>query len=108
MSDFTEIKKGLKKYDVLSGDDAFIQTMKEFQIEAQKKFDTIEHLQKKSESSYESAVTFYGEDANKMQPNEFFKIFHTFLASWQVRNEILLFNGALLTKYICIYIEMLR
>jgi hypothetical protein len=87
MTDLSEIKKGLKKYDSLSGDDAFIQTMKEFQFKAQKKFDTIEQLQKESDTLYESAVTFYGEDANKMQPNEFFKIFHTFLASWQVKKK---------------------
>lgn len=58
--------------------------MREFQIEAQKKFDTIEQLKKESDSSYEIAVTFYGEDANKMQPSEFFMIFHTFLNSWKV------------------------
>lgn len=86
-SEFSTIKKGLKQFDSLSSEDSFTETMKAFEKEAQKKFDSLEQLQQKSDTSFEKVVSFYGENTKTMQPNEFFRIFHTFATSWQVRNE---------------------
>lgn len=84
MSSFSSIRKGLKQFDVLSNDDAFTNTMKEFQKEAKEKFDQVEKIQIKSESSFEKVVSFYGEHVEKTQLNEFFGIFHVFINNWQV------------------------
>lgn len=82
-SEFSTIKKGLKQFDSLSSEDSFTETMKAFEKEAQKKFDSLEQLQQKSDTSFEKVVSFYGENTKTMQPNEFFRIFHTFATSWQ-------------------------
>ncbi|CAO3610251.1 unnamed protein product [Mucor fragilis] len=82
-SNFAAIKKGLKQFDVLSSDDAFTHTMKQFQKEAKDKFDQVEKLQAESETSFEKTVVFYGENADKTQLNEFFSIFHVFVNNWQ-------------------------
>ncbi|CAO3653877.1 unnamed protein product [Mucor hiemalis] len=83
VSEFSNIKKGLKQFDVLSSEDSFTETMKAFEKEAKKKFDMIEQLWQKSDSSFEKVVSFYGENSKTMQPNEFFKIFYTFSTSWK-------------------------
>lgn len=83
MSDFATIRKELKQFDILSGNDIFIQQMKEFQKEAQNKYNSIEKLLKETEASYENVVSLYGENNKTMQPNEFFKIFFTFTTCWQ-------------------------
>ncbi|KAG1121834.1 hypothetical protein G6F42_012044 [Rhizopus arrhizus] len=82
-SSFATIKKGLKQFDVLSSDDAFTNTMKQFQKEAKDKFDQVEKLQVESEASFEKVVLFYGENTEKTQLNEFFSIFHVFVNNWQ-------------------------
>lgn len=84
-SSFASIKKGLKQFDVLSSDDAFTCTMREFQKEAKIKFDQVDKLQSESEASFEKAVSFYGENVQKTQLNEFFNIFCVFINSWQVK-----------------------
>ena len=84
MSDFSSIKKGLKQFDILSSDDSFTGTMKAFQKEAQTKFDDIDLLQQDTDASFEKVVLYYGENSKTMQPSEFFRIFQTFTASWQV------------------------
>lgn len=84
-SSFATIKKGLKQFDVLSSDDAFTNTMKQFQKEAKDKFDQVEKLQVESEASFEKVVLFYGENTEKTQLNEFFSIFHVFVNNWQVK-----------------------
>lgn len=87
VSEFSNIKKGLKQFDVLSSEDSFTETMKAFEKEAKKKFDMIEQLWQKSDSSFEKVVSFYGENSKTMQPNEFFKIFYTFSTSWKVKKS---------------------
>ncbi|GAN04863.1 hypothetical protein MAM1_0075c04328 [Mucor ambiguus] len=82
-SSFATIKKGLKQFDALSSDDGFTHTMKQFQKEAKDRFDQVETLQAESEASFEKVVSFYGEDADKTQLNEFFSIFHVFVNNWQ-------------------------
>jgi hypothetical protein len=84
MSSFSSIRKGIKQFDILSSDDAFTNTMKEFQKEAKEKFDKVEKIQIKSEESFEKVVSFYGENVEKTQLNEFFSIFHVFINNWQV------------------------
>lgn len=84
MSEFSSVKKGLSQFDILSSDDTFTETMKAFQKEAKLKYDIIDQLQQDSETSFQKAVLFYGENVKTMQSNEFFKIFYTFVSNWQV------------------------
>lgn len=84
LSEFASTKKGLNQFDILKESDEFVHIMKEFQKEAKNKFDKMEELQQQSEDAYNNAVVFYGENPEKMQPNEFFKIFQTFIQSWKV------------------------
>lgn len=85
MSDFATIRKDLKQFDILSGQDNFIQHMKEFQKEAQEKVKLVENLFKETDQAYEHVVILYGENNKTMQPNEFFRIFSTFTTTWQVK-----------------------
>jgi hypothetical protein len=87
MSDFSIMKKGLKQFDILSGEDNFVEIIKEFQKEASNKFDQVEKVAQEFEQAYESVVLFYSENSKTMQPNEFFKIFSTFTISWQVSSK---------------------
>ncbi|CEJ02837.1 Putative Proteophosphoglycan ppg4 [Rhizopus microsporus] len=87
MTDFCEIKNGLKQFDVLSGDDSFTEIMKHFQTEAESKVSQVEQLQVKSDELFQKTVSFYGENVQTVQSNEFFKIFHTFITSWQKCTE---------------------
>jgi hypothetical protein len=59
--------------------------MKHFQTEAESKVSQVEQLQVKSDELFQKTVSFYGENVQTVQSNEFFKIFHTFITSWQVK-----------------------
>lgn len=85
MSELLLTGKGLEQIDILSGSDEFVHIMKEFQKEAKSKFEKLEELQQALEDAYNSAVVFYGENPEKIQLNEFFRIFQTFIHSWKVK-----------------------
>ncbi|RCH80247.1 hypothetical protein CU098_003624, partial [Rhizopus stolonifer] len=51
--------------------------------EAQDKLTRVEQLQKDTEQSFEKVVCFYGENIQRIQPIEFFRIFYVFVSSWQ-------------------------
>ncbi|KAI8997464.1 hypothetical protein BDB01DRAFT_857818 [Pilobolus umbonatus] len=85
MSNFIHIKNGLTRLtqDMSTLETVFSNEMKVFYAEASTKFNEVDELQKKTENSYKEVVTYYGENPQKMQPSEFFMIFHTFTKSWE-------------------------
>ncbi|OBZ82693.1 Delphilin, partial [Choanephora cucurbitarum] len=89
-SETTCIYQELKHFDVLLDTDELTQSLKEFQQEVQPKVDQLKMLHNQAESSFKKAVTFYGEKPEELTPNEFFKIFQTFVSNWQkCSNELL-------------------
>jgi hypothetical protein len=85
--------------------DQFTPIMHQFFKDASAEFKRVCNLFNKMDESYDQVVRFYGEDPKKMQPDEFFGIFHLFTMSWEVSRETIHSRATIL---IVIYaIEML-
>jgi cytokinesis protein len=67
-----------------SADDQFYKFVAQFQEEAVPKFDELEVRYTAMDIAYKDVVTFFGENASEMKPDEFFGIFKTFTSSWEV------------------------
>jgi hypothetical protein len=66
-------------------DDRFYEVMTPFIESAEKEFAKAEAAMATMSTLYKDVVKFYGEDASIMKPDEFFGIFKTFTASFEVR-----------------------
>lgn len=66
----------------LPGLDKFASSMHQFYKEASTEFKRICMISNKMGECYDQVVRFYGEDPNKIQPDEFFGIFKEFTNSW--------------------------
>lgn len=66
-------------------DDRFCEVMTPFIESAEKEFAKAEAAMATMNTLYKDVVKFYGEDASIMKPDEFFGIFKTFTASFEVR-----------------------
>lgn len=95
VKEYNELRSGLQKLidelDAHYGDDYkpeqgdnFAKTMAEFRDKALEKFEELEVRYTSMDVAYKDAVSFYGENANEMKPDEFFGIFKTFTSSWEV------------------------
>jgi hypothetical protein len=78
-------RQNTKKDKNLSPDDQYYKSISEFQEEAIKKFDELEVRYTSMDIAYKDVVTFFGENAAEMKPDEFFGVFKTFTSSWEVR-----------------------
>jgi cytokinesis protein len=65
-------------------DDQYYKFVSQFQEEAVPKFDELEVRYTAMDIAYKDVVTFFGENASEMKPDEFFGIFKTFTSSWEV------------------------
>jgi cytokinesis protein len=74
----------LKKEKKSSPDDRYYECIQEFQEDAVKQFDELEVRYTSMDIAYKDVVTFFGENASEMKPDEFFGIFKTFTSSWEV------------------------
>jgi cytokinesis protein len=74
----------MKKEKKSSPDDRYHICIQEFQEDAVKKFDELEVRYTSMDIAYKDVVTFFGENASEMKPDEFFGIFKTFTSSWEV------------------------
>jgi len=64
-------------------DDQYYKFVSQFQEEAVPKFDELEVRYTAMDIAYKDVVTFFGENASEMKPDEFFGIFKTFTSSWE-------------------------
>ena len=95
-TDFTHIKTKLKEIKSelhthyfngykSSFDDRFYEVMQPFVEAAERTFAKVESAMLDMDAAYKDCVKFYGEDSVAMKPDEFFGIFKTFTASFEVR-----------------------
>ncbi|XP_069092435.1 disheveled-associated activator of morphogenesis 2 isoform X1 [Pleurodeles waltl] len=87
----SNIKNGLKaveaeldyqKRRLREGGDRFVPVMSDFITVASFSFSELEDLLSEAKDKYAKALTHFGESESKMQPDEFFGIFDTFLQSF--------------------------
>lgn len=97
MTEYKELEDGLKKLDTeiqqqqkLSDDPdnstqgQFLKVMKDFQMEATEQFTKVESLCQEMCEAYDRVVRYFGENPEKMLPDEFFGIISRFRTNWQV------------------------
>ncbi|KAI8095753.1 hypothetical protein BDF21DRAFT_374116 [Thamnidium elegans] len=94
VKDYNEIRVGLQKliqeldnhYDedeeTPEGDN-YAQVMRNFRNDAIEKFEELEVRYTSMDVAYKDVVSYYGENADQMKPDEFFGIFKTFTSSWE-------------------------
>lgn len=95
VKDYNEIRVGLQKLiqelenhfdedeETPEGDN-YAQVMRNFRNEAIEKFEELEVRYTSMDVAYKDVVSYYGENADQMKPDEFFGIFKTFTSSWEV------------------------
>ncbi|OBZ82725.1 Formin-A, partial [Choanephora cucurbitarum] len=93
IKDYNELRVGLQtlihELDChYSGDyvaeqgDNFAAVMYNFRDRAIERFDQLEVRYTSMDVAYKDVVSYFGEDASEMKPDEFFGIFQTFTSSW--------------------------
>lgn len=68
----------------LEKNDRFPIIMKDFVIKSKQKFEELQVKYTSMEVAYKDVVAYFGEDPNNTKPDEFFGIFKTFIASFEV------------------------
>lgn len=93
IKDYNELRVGLQtliheldchysnEYEAIPGDN-FATVMYNFRDRAIEKFDQLEVRYTSMDVAYKDVVSYFGEDASDMKPDEFFGIFQTFTSSW--------------------------
>jgi cytokinesis protein len=64
--------------------DLFLKTMNEFYDDATDHFSKVQVICQEMCEAYDTVVKYFGEDPEKMLPDEFFGILFRFRASWKV------------------------
>ncbi|KAJ2964866.1 hypothetical protein NQZ79_g408 [Umbelopsis isabellina] len=96
MTEYKELEDGLKKLDTEiqqqqklsdsqdnSTQGRFLKVMKDFQREAAEQFTKVESLCQEMCEAYDRVVRYFGENPEKMLPDEFFGILSRFRTNWQ-------------------------
>jgi hypothetical protein len=97
MTEYKELEDGLKKLDNEiqqqqklsesqdnSAQGRFLEVIKEFHLMATEQFTKIETLCQEMCEAYDQVVRYFGENPEKMLPDEFFGIISRFRTNWQV------------------------
>jgi hypothetical protein len=78
----------LENSDALNEEDAFPRQMIRFSKEAKERLALLTDVVDQASGAYTTALRFYGEDAKSItSTTEFFKVFQTFVTSYQVRSS---------------------
>ena len=72
-----------KKNPIKNPEDMFVKDMTDFLVNAQRDFSELEEKTKEAQDKYRKAAKHFGEDASKMTSDVFFRVFETFINSFE-------------------------
>lgn len=102
MEEYKALERGLKRLEIeleaqrklknadtadQNEEDLFFKTMTEFYTDASDHFSKVQVICQEMCEAYDIAVKYFGEDPEKMLPDEFFGILFRFRTSWKVMNS---------------------